>query len=77
MVECFVFLRPLGLRLTAVEDSCIKQQLLMGDCHFRFACLYTKEELDSVERALYRHYTPKCCDPVLVPQAEEAEVNHN
>ena len=63
--------------VTAVDDSCIKEQLSKGDCHFRFACIYTKEDLDAAERALYQRYTPKCCDPARIPEAEEAEVNHN
>src|SRR5512143_879188 len=44
--------------LTSTRESCIKEQLSSGDCHFRFAYLYTKEDLDAADRALYKRYTP-------------------
>jgi len=63
--------------ITSTEGSCIKERLDKGDCHFRFACLYTKDDLDCAEKALYKRYTPKCNDKDAVPDVEDVEVNSN
>jgi hypothetical protein len=63
--------------ITSTVKSSIKEQLDKGDCHFRFTCLLTKEDLDAAEKALYKRYTPKCNDKDAVPQAEDVEVNYN
>jgi len=55
----------------------IKEQIKKGGCQFRFAYLYTKEDLDAAERALYKRYTPKLNDKSAVPEAEDVEVNVN
>lgn len=63
--------------VTALNGSCIKEQMAKGGCQFRFAYLYTKEDLDAADRALYKRYTPKCNDPKAVPEVEDVEINHN
>lgn len=63
--------------ITAQNGSCIREQMAKGACQFRFAYLYTREDLDAAEKALYRRYTPKCNDPKAVPEAEDVEINHN
>ena len=63
--------------ITSTEVSCIKERLDKGDCHFRFAYLYTKEDLDCSERALYRRYTPRCSDKAALPEAPDVEINYN
>jgi hypothetical protein len=63
--------------LTSTSQSCVKEQLTKGDCHFRFAYVYTKEDLDAAEKALYKRYTPKCSDKESVPDVEDVEINSN
>ncbi|HLB25711.1 MAG TPA: hypothetical protein VJM83_05225 [Nitrospirota bacterium] len=62
--------------LTSLEENCVKEELKKGECQFRFAYLYTKEDLDAAEQALYKRYGPKC-NTAPAPSAEEVEVNHN
>jgi hypothetical protein len=64
-------------KLTTDGDTCLKEQAGKGGCMFRFAYLYTQEEMDAAERALYKRYVPKCNDPASVPEAEDVEVNTN
>jgi hypothetical protein len=63
--------------LTSVSQSCVKEQLSKGDCQFKLAYLYTKEDLDAADRALYKRYTPKCSDKESVPAVEDVEINSN
>jgi len=63
--------------LTSTKDSCIKEFLGKGGCQFRFAYLYTKEDIDAAEKALFRRYTPKCCDKENIPKTEDVEINYN
>ncbi len=63
--------------LTTREDTCLKEQSKKGETSFKFVYLYTQQELDEAERALYKRYTPKCNDPEVVPEAEDVEVDYN
>ena len=64
--------------VTSAEGSCITAELKDGECQFRFAYLYTKEDIDAAAKALYKRYTPKCNIMDEIPaEAEEVEVNYN
>lgn len=64
-------------KLTNGGDSCLSGAIKEGRCMFRFAYLYTRDDMDAAERALYKRYTPKCNSTAPAPEAEDVEVNAN
>lgn len=64
-------------KLTTGEDSCLSGVIKDGRCMFRFAYLYTRDDMDAAERALYKRYTPRCNTAGQAPEAEDVEVNAN
>ncbi|MHB8174673.1 MAG: hypothetical protein ACYDFU_09485 [Nitrospirota bacterium] len=65
-------------QITSTKDSCIIMELKKGECQFRFAYLYTKEDIAAVAKALYTRYSPKCNIKEEIPvDAEEVEINYN
>ncbi len=65
-------------RVTSTDNSCITMELKEGDCQFRFAYLYTREDIAAATRALYARYTPRCNVKEEIPaEAEEVEINYN
>ena len=64
--------------VTSTDDSCVTMELRDGDCQFRFAYLYTKEDIAAVVNALYARYTPKCNIKEGLPaETEGVEINYN
>ncbi len=64
--------------VTSTDDSCVTRELKEGECQFRFAYLYTREDIIAVKKALCARYTPKCNVKEEIPaEAEEVEINYN
>ncbi len=64
--------------VTSADNSCITLELRDGDCQFRFAYLYTREDITAAVKALYTRYTPKCNIKEEMPaEADEVEINYN
>ncbi len=63
---------------TSTDDSCVSIELRDGGCQFRFAYLYTREDIAAVVKALYVRYAPKCNIGESLPaETEEVEINYN
>lgn len=63
------------LDLNNEENECLARRLRKYHAEFSFAVVINQENRDGAERALYKHYKPKCNDPDAIPNGPEIEIN--
>ncbi len=63
------------LDLNNEENECLVERLKKYHAEFSFAVVVDQENRNGSERALYKHYKPKCNNPDAIPSGPDIEIN--